>query len=79
MCSPMRVITWLCLTLCELMDCSPPRSSVHGIFQARILDNIYPCHLYQRKTQSLQDKGNISDLGVFFGGGLLNSEHKVCH
>jgi len=26
-----------CLTLCDLMDCSPPGSSVHGILQARIL------------------------------------------
>ena len=25
-----------CLTLCDPMDCSPPDSSVHGIFQARI-------------------------------------------
>ena len=25
-----------CLTHCDLMDCSPPGSSVHGIFQARI-------------------------------------------
>ena len=24
-----------CLTLCNLMDCSPPGSSVHGIFQAK--------------------------------------------
>ena len=29
-----------CLTLCNLMDCSPPGSSVHGILQARILG----CH-----------------------------------
>ena len=28
----------LCLTLCELMDCSPPGSSVYGILQARILE-----------------------------------------
>ena len=27
-----------CLTLCKPMDCSPPGSSVHGIFQARILE-----------------------------------------
>ena len=27
-----------CLTPCEPMDCSPPGSSVHGIFQARILE-----------------------------------------
>ena len=26
-----------CLTLCYIMDCSPPGSSVHGFFQARIL------------------------------------------
>ena len=29
---------WLCLTLCDPMDCSPPGSSVHGILQARILE-----------------------------------------
>ena len=28
----------LCLTLCDPMDCSPPGSSVHGIFQERILE-----------------------------------------
>ena len=27
-----------CLTLCEPMGCSLPGSSVHGIFQARILE-----------------------------------------
>ena len=27
-----------CLTLCDLMDCSLLDSSVHGIFQARILE-----------------------------------------
>ena len=26
-----------CLTLCNLIDCGPPGSSVHGILQARIL------------------------------------------
>ena len=26
------------LTFCNLIDCSPPASSVHGIFQARILE-----------------------------------------
>ena len=30
----------LCLTLCNPMDCSPPGSSVHGIFQARILEGV---------------------------------------
>ena len=32
------MLTQLCLTLCDPMDCSPPSSSVHGILQARILE-----------------------------------------
>ena len=27
-----------CLTLCDPMDCNTPRSSVHGILQARVLE-----------------------------------------
>ena len=27
-----------CPTFCDPMDCSPPGSSVHGIFQARVLE-----------------------------------------
>ena len=29
-----------CLILCDSMDCSPPGSSVHGIFQARTLKQV---------------------------------------
>ena len=32
------LVAQLCLTLCDPMDCSPPGSSVHGIFQARIME-----------------------------------------
>ena len=32
------LVPQLCLTLCDLMDCSPPGSSVHEILQARILE-----------------------------------------
>ena len=31
-------VAQLCLTLGNPMDCSPPDSSVHGIFQARVLE-----------------------------------------
>ena len=31
-------VSQLCLTLWDYTDCSLPGSSVHGIFQARILD-----------------------------------------
>ena len=38
--SPMREseITQSCLTLRDPIDCSPPGSSIHGIFQARVLE-----------------------------------------
>ena len=32
------LVSQLCLTLCDPMNCSSPGSSVHGIFQARILE-----------------------------------------
>ena len=32
-----REVAQSCLTLLDPMDCSPPGSSVHGIFQARVL------------------------------------------
>ena len=31
-------VTQSCPTLCDLMDCGPPASSSHGIFQARTLE-----------------------------------------
>ena len=31
-------VTQSCLTLSDRMDCSLPGSSVHGIFQARVLE-----------------------------------------
>ena len=37
------MLTQLCPTLCDPRDCSPPGSSVHGIFQARILGGV--CHI----------------------------------
>ena len=35
------LVTQLCLTVCDPMDCSPPGSSVLGISQARICTYIY--------------------------------------
>ena len=31
-------VAQLCPTLSDPMDCSPPVSSIHGIFQARVLE-----------------------------------------
>ena len=33
-------VTQLCPTLCDPMDCSLPGSSIHGIFQARVLERV---------------------------------------
>ena len=32
-------VTQLCPTLSDPMDCSPPGSSIYGIFQARVLES----------------------------------------
>ena len=42
------VLTQSCLTLCDLVDCNPPGSSLHGIFLAEVLKEM-GCHfLLQR-------------------------------
>ena len=33
-----REVAQSCPTLSDTMDCSPPGSSIHGIFQARVLE-----------------------------------------
>ena len=38
MCECEKVKVRSCLTLCDIMDCSLSGSSVHGIFQARVLE-----------------------------------------
>ena len=36
-----RKVAQSCPTLSDPMDCSLPGSSVHGIFQARVLENLF--------------------------------------
>ena len=52
------LVTQLCLTLCDPMDCSPPGSSVHGILQARILEWIAIC--FSRGSYWLRDWTQVS-------------------
>ena len=42
-----------CLTLCDPMDCTGPGSSVHGIFQARILE--WVAISYSRRSSQPRD------------------------
>ena len=50
-----REVAQSCLTLSDPMDCSPPGSSAHEIFQARVLEwgDIVKSHQSQRRKQAL--------------------------
>ena len=52
------LITQSCWTLCNPMDCSPPGSSVHGIFHARILE--WVAISYSRGSSQPRDWIHIS-------------------
>ena len=45
-------VAQLCLTLSDPMDCSPPGSSVHGIFQAEVLEFQLQHHSFQRNPRA---------------------------
>ena len=55
------LVTKLCLTLCDPMDCSPPASSVHGILQARIL--VWVATSFYRGPSWPRDKTHVSYIG----------------
>ena len=55
-------------TLIDPMDCSPPGSSVHGIFQARVLE--WVAIPFSRASSRLRDQTQVSHIEV----GSLPSE-----
>ena len=59
------LVTRMCPTLCDPMDCSPPSSSVHGILQARILEwVVIP---FSRGSSQPRDRTHVSSIsGRFF-------------
>ena len=73
-CVCMCVCTQSCLTLCNLMDCSLPGSSVHGIFEARILE--WVAIFFSRGSSQPRDRthvpcGSCTAIGVLSGLTLL--------
>ena len=50
--------TQSCLTLCDPMDCSQPGSSVHVIFQARILE--WAAVSFSRESSQPRDRTRVS-------------------
>ena len=71
-------VTQSCLILSDPMDCSPPGSSVHGIFQARVLEwgaiaFSELCFLPDSK-ESACNAGHAGDLGWILGLGKSPGE-----
>ena len=59
------LVTQSCLTLCNLMDCSPPGSSVHGDSQARKLK--WVAMPSSRESSQPRDRTKVSHItGRFF-------------
>ena len=66
-----REVTQSCLTLSDPMDCSLPGSSIHGIFQARVLEwvaiafskkNIYFCFIHHTKAFDCVDHNKLWEI-----------------
>ena len=66
-------VTQLCLTLCDPVDCSPPGSSVCGIFQAKILEwvAIEPGSPVLQ-TDYLPSEPKVSEWGVLISNVLFD-------
>ena len=58
----------LCLTVCDLMDCSPPSSSVHGVLPARILE--WLAMPSSRGSSPARDQTHVSSIA----GGVFTAE-----
>ena len=64
-CESESVSCSVCLTLCDVIDCSLPGSSVYEIFQARILD--WVANPFSRGSSWLRDRTWVSHIaGRFF-------------
>ena len=57
---PMSEVAQSCPTLCYPMDCSPPGSSIHGIFQARILE--WVAISFSRGSSQPRDRTQVSHI-----------------
>ena len=75
----MCLVTQLCPTLYDPMDCSPPGSSVHGILQARILE--WVAIPLSRGSSSPRDQTQVSCVscieGRFFTTELLGKQQSI--
>ena len=59
------VCAWPCLSLCNPMHCSPPGSSVHRVFQARILERV--AISFSRGSSWPRDQNQVSCVSCIAG------------
>ena len=59
------LVTQLCPTVCNPLDYSPPGFSIHGIFQARILE--WVATSFSRGSSQSEDRTCISCVSCFVG------------
>ena len=76
-------VTQLCLTLSDPMDCSPPGSSIHGIFWATIAFSLFGTHtwIYISKCSQFPSKWkHVSTLltGLRFWNFTFSEPFKYC-
>ena len=75
------LVTQLCPTLCDPLDCSPPASSAHGVFQAKILEWVSISS--SRKSSWPRDWTHVSSVpsiaGGFFSHQVTFSIHQGSH
>ena len=64
------LVTQSCLTLCDPLDCSPPGSSIHGIFQARILEQV--AISFARGIFLTRDRTHVSCVSCIAGRFLIH-------
>ena len=59
------LVSQSCLTLCDPVDCSLPGSTVHGVFQARILESVATS--FSRESSQPSNRTQVSCIaGRFF-------------
>ena len=68
------VCAQLCLPLCSPKDCSPPGSSVHGISQARILEQVTIS--FSRGSSQPTDGTHVSQV-FYIGSQVLYHQHHL--
>ena len=77
-------VSQLCLTLCDSMDSSPPGSSIHGIFQARILEWVaiafssrFPDAGIKPESPTLQADTLLSRVCLLLGRKVINNLESI--